>query len=91
MNKPKTWNDLILNAHFQSLNPTWKEKESVVTLLSDISASLKNENGISPQERQSLLRRIEQVIGSPATPGMPHPMKSAGKSRTEEKGRKTGT
>lgn len=91
MNESNNWNDLILKAHFQSLNPKWDDQESVITLLHEISTRLSDPKPMSTAERNSFISRIKIFVKSPGSQKQPLPMKQASAVKKEQKSRKTGS
>lgn len=90
MNDQSTWNDLILRAHFESLNPANRENESYVVLLSEIARRLEQPEPISAEERQHFLHRIQKLVRDQAG-ARPRPMRKAGRVVEKNENRKTGT
>lgn len=90
MKSNNSWNDMLLRAHFESLNPQWHDQESVLTLLSEISQRLCDPEPLTPGERQAFDSRIQMFLKK-GVRSEPKPMQSAGNKKTDLQKRKTGS
>ena len=91
MKNTKTWNDLVLRAHFEALNPKKAEPESSRQLLVDLAERLRDPEPISAEERAQLHQRIQHFLSPGFASPQPKPMRTAGKRLAKVKNEKTGT
>jgi hypothetical protein len=89
MKSNNSWNDMLLKAHFESLNPKWHDQESVMTLLSEISQRLRDPEPLTSRERESFDSRIHMFIQK-GVRSEPKPMQTAGSKKASHHKRKTG-